>query len=323
MNARPDRPYCLVTITDDEFSIATEVLLYSFLKHNSWFAGDLIVIEDGLSTSARARIEALGAVRFAKPDLRLQRQTQALCSRAPELATVYKRFYSFETFRLGDYRRVVYLDSDIYCAGSIEPLFLSSEPLLACPDGFTYGDRIRASLAGTEAGPPTPQSRYGHPFSASFNAGVLSVGPPLLGEEQYLALLDMLDFDTWRALGPSKFTDQMILNVVFEDRFCPLAAIYNYMIFIEEYQKICEGVAAADARLVHFAGPIKPWNEYDPIALLQRAPQFARFIDAWRELLHEARNTRPPAALSAAYRRQKAWIEAFNRAPLTPTGRLY
>lgn len=322
MTVRPNPPYCLVTITDDQFSIATEVLLYSFLKYNSWFEGDLLVIEDGLSPEARQRLGRLGPLTFVAPDPRLRRQTQALCAGAPELQDVYKRFYSFEVFRLTDYRRVVYLDSDIYCAGSVEDLFLRSEPLLACPDGFTYGDRIIAALASKDAA-PAPQSRYGRSFVASFNAGVLSVGPPLLGDETYDALLAMLDVDTWRAFGPSKFTDQMALNIHFENRFDELPAIYNYMLFIEAYQRICEPFSASDARLVHFAGPIKPWNEYDPVALLQRAPQFGRFIDVWRELLYQARATGCDEAVLDRYQRQKAWIEAFNRAPLHATGRLY
>ncbi len=323
MSIKPEPPYCLVTITDEEFSIATEVLLYSFLKFNSWFQGDLIVVEDGLPGHARDSLARLGSVQFCAPDRRLQQQIATLCARVPKLKNVYKRFYSFEVFRMTGYRRAVYVDSDVYCAGPVDALFTSSEPLLACPDGFTYGDRIMGVLSDARNGPPAPQVRYGRRFGRSFNAGVLSVGPPLLGEESYAALLRMLSFETWQALGPSKFTDQMALNIVFEDRFSPLAAIYNYMIFIEEYQKSCEGICSADARLVHFAGPLKPWNEYDPVALLEQAPQFARFIDVWRELLREVRATRSLAELSSTYHRQKDWIETFNRNPLLPKGRLY
>lgn len=323
MSGQPKLPFCFVTITDDAFSIASEVLIYSFLKYNSWFAGDLIVIEDGLSEHARSRLAKLGAVTFLTPDPRLRRQTEALCASVPALQTIFRRFYSFEVFRLTGYRRVVYLDSDIYCAGNVEALFTRSEPLLACPDGFTYGDRVRALLSDGKEEAPAPQDRYGRSFEASFNAGVLSIGPSLLGEETYAALLAMLDTATWQALGPSKFTDQMVLNIHFANRFCPLEAIYNYMMFIEGYQNICERVCSADARLVHFAGPIKPWNEYDPVALLQRAPQYVKFIDVWRELLHDLRTMRSPTELLSEYQRQKAWIEAFNRDPLTSTGRLY
>jgi len=322
MDQTPDAPYCLVTISDAAFSIATEVLLYSFLKYNPWFQGDLIVIADGLPAAHRARLARLGPVTFLPPDPHLKDKTRALSAKLPELQEVYRRFYSFEVFRLSDYRRVVYLDSDIYCAGDIAHLFTSAEPLLACPDGFTYGDRILARLAAAEGKKTVPTPRYGRPFETSFNAGVLSIGPEVLGEATYQGLLKMLDSDAWSALGPSKFTDQMALNLTFADRFAPLEGIYNYMIFLEEYQKCLENISFSDARLVHFAGSIKPWNLYDPEELLARAPQFMKFFDVWRELLNEARAAPPLEAMADGYRRQKAWIDAYNRDPLKPRGRL-
>jgi lipopolysaccharide biosynthesis glycosyltransferase len=322
MSAELPQPYGLVTITDRDFVVGTEVLLYSFLKYNPWFAGDLIVIEQGLPEDHRDRLQRLAPMRLVRPDPRLEDRTRALRARLPGLDGIYKRFCSFEVFRLAGYRRVVYLDSDICCVGDVSALFAADAPLCACPDGFTYGDRIRAALAEDEGRKTTPTVRYGRPFEASFNAGVISVGPELLGEETYGGLLDLLDYDAWRALGASKFTDQMALNVHFEGRFAPLEAVYNYMIFLEGYQRCWERVGFADARLLHFAGTIKPWHDYDPHELVERAPQFIKFIDVWRELLQEARAGDRTADMAAAYRRQKSWIEAYNAAPLTPRGRI-
>ena len=323
MGQAPEPPYCLVTITDAAFSIATEVLLYSFLKYNPWFKGDVIVIQDDLPEANRTQLRRVAPVRFREPDPRLRQRAKALSARLPDLPGVFQRFYSFEVFRLGGYARAVYLDSDICCVGDVSALFAGDAPLRACPDGFTYADRIRAELIGGDGESPAPSIRYGRHFEASFNAGVVSIGADLLREETYGELLGMLDYDAWVALGASKFTDQMALNIQFANRFTPLEAIYNYMIFLEDYQKCLEGICFADARLLHFAGALKPWNDYDPRELAERAPQVIKFIDVWRELLDEARATDPQALMSAGYRRQKDRIETFNQAPLKARGRLF
>jgi len=88
-----------------------------------------------------------------------------------------------------------------------------------------------------------------------------------------------------------------------------------------------EDVSLLDARLVHFAGAIKPWNHYPAELLARRAPQFIKFIDVWRELLDEARPAPDPvsrrAQVEARFHRQQAWIEAYNKSGLEPTGRMY
>jgi lipopolysaccharide biosynthesis glycosyltransferase len=204
-------------------------------------------------------------------------------------------------------------------------LFTASEPLLACPDGFAYGDRVRALLS--KEADSEHAERYGSRPNDSFNAGVLSIGDALLGDDVYESLLKLLDHATWKSLGPSKFTDQLVLNVHFQGRYAPLHACFNYMIFLEEYQKCLDHVSLLDARLVHFAGEIKPWNCYDPEQLISSAPQFIKFIDVWRELLDEARNGTEPGhnlvQMKERYQRQKNWIRKHNEEGIEPLGRLY
>jgi lipopolysaccharide biosynthesis glycosyltransferase len=323
MNAK--KKNCLVTISDSEFCIASEVLLYSFLKYNPEFDGDILIITDDPDTDFRARLAAIFPVRFITPDPRLQAAVDLLQSHEPRLTDIYRRLFSLELFRLTGYERVVYLDSDIYCSGDISELFTRPEPLLACPDGFTFGDRIRAMLSEEEN--PTPSERYGKPYTQTFNAGVLSIGQALLNSDTYLQLLGVLDPAHWQGLGQSKFTDQMALNVFFNGQFTPIHSRFNYVIFLEEYQKCVENVSLLDARLVHFAGDIKPWNQYPPERLARRAPQFIKFIDIWRELLDEARHPVDVASsrtrVEERFHRQREWIEGYNQNAIEPTGRLY
>lgn len=317
---------CLVTISDAQFSIATEVLLYSFHKYNPDFDGDVIVISDQLPQKHRERLQAISPVRFVEPDCQLRDAVERLQGEVPRLSDIYRRLFSLDIFRLSEYDRVVYLDSDIYCAGDISALFSRSEPLLACPDGFTYGDWIEDAL-GDRCGKPAASVRYGRVFSQSFNAGVLSIGPPVLGKSCYEALLEWLQPKRWHSMAGDKFSDQLLLNIHFDGAFTPLEACYNYMVFLEGYQKCCDTVSFLDARLVHFAGALKPWLDYDMELLARRAPQFIKFFDAWRELLEEARCTADPASRIEVtrdrYQRQKQWIAQYNSAPIESIGRLY
>ena len=299
--------------------------MYSFRKYNPGFEGDVLVISDDLPDDHRRRLEAVCPIQLVAPDPRLREAVNALQTHEPRLEGIYRRLFSLEIFRLSQYQRVVYLDSDIYCSGDVSALFESSADFLACPDGFTYGDRIRARL---EQGSGVEYSeRYGKRFSHTFNAGVLSLGARWLGDDTYQALLGLLDHKKWQSYGPSKFTDQMALNLFFDGEFTELEAKYNYMLFLEEYQKILEPVSLLDARLVHFAGVIKPWNIYPPEQLVKRAPQFIKFIDVWRELLDEARAGGSPAketsVISQRFERQQEWIRAYNAEALEPGGRLY
>lgn len=301
------------------------MLLYSFHKYNPGFEGDVLVITDDLPEEHRSRLEDVSPVRFEAPDPRLREAVSELQTHEPRLEGIYRRLFSLEVFRLARYERVVYLDSDIYCSGNISPLFQTSHDFMACPDGFTYGDRIRTILDPETSSENS--ERYGKRFDQTFNAGVLSVGSRFLGDETYRALLGLLEHSQWKNYGPSKFTDQMALNLFFDGQFTPLEAKYNYMLFLEEYQKCLEPVSLLEACLVHFAGVIKPWNVYDPQQLALRAPQFIKFMDVWLELLDEARADHSPGSrnerIRQRFERQKKWIKAYNQDQIEPKGRLY
>lgn len=320
MNAAYPRT-CLITISDSEFSIGTEVLLYSFHKYNPEFKGDVVVICEDLPQQDRQRISSVSAVRFEAPNERLRESVERLREHEPRLNDIYRRLFSLEAFRLSEYDRVVYLDSDMYCMGDISHLFTANDPFLACADGFTYADRIEARL--NEGASGDFRERYGKRMSASFNAGVMSIGPRALGDSIYDDLLDWLRPERWKSMGPGKFTDQMLLNIHFDGEFTCLDACDNYMVFLEGYQKIAEGAGYNDARLVHFAGSLKPWFRYDPVMLARRAPQCFKAFDAWRELLEEARGPVGAEENRKRFRAHQQWIESYNNDPIKPLGRVY
>ena len=57
MTSPPPRSgHCLLTITDDGFVDGTEMLVFSFLRHNPWFQGRILVLVGGtLGEASKAR----------------------------------------------------------------------------------------------------------------------------------------------------------------------------------------------------------------------------------------------------------------------------
>lgn len=286
--------YCLATVTSDSFCIGTEVLLFSFLKYNTWFAGDIVIIIADLSAESRRRLRAIYPVTFLSASEVLVQKTKELVARIERLRDIWLRFYSLEAFNLPDYQRVVYLDSDLHCAGDLRDLFTGEHVIAACLDGFSYEQRARPLVEQAGLSLPVTESRYGKIFETSINSGVLSISPPALDQGDYTAMVAMLDYDVWIDLDGTGFTDQTIINRHFEGRFTILSSRYNYVIFLEEYLKYVDGVGFHEATLIHFAGRIKPWNEYAERDLRKKAARYIKYIEEWRELHAELRHRGDP-----------------------------
>lgn len=315
--------YCIATISCDRFCVGTEVLLWSLLKYNPWFAGDINIVIADLSEESRERLRAIYPVNFVPAGDRLARKTEELASRIARLRDLRLRFYSLEAFNMTGYQRVVYFDSDTYCAGDVKNLFTGEHVLAACLDGFSYEQRALPLLDQAGLSLPITESRYGKTFTESFNAGVLAISAPALSERNYEALVAMLDYDTWVELGSSSFTDQVILNRHFEGQFTTLSSRYNYMVFLEEYLKHIDGVGFHDAAVVHFAGRIKPWNDYLTGEILEKAPHYLKYIEIWRELHADLRNKDDAGYRARKILDQYAWTEDAADLELAVQGRIY
>ncbi len=152
--------------------------------------------------------------------------------------------------------RVLYLDSDTLCVGELAGLFkedLAGCALAAAPDAYNTTVGHGSGIPGQDpaAGPDVLSRPY-------FNSGVL-----------------LIDTARWRRLeitrrcleyvqahaGELRFPDQDALNLVLDDRWHRLSPIWNEM---ESYRLEEPGRSVSEARILHFAGPIKPWIEEFP-----------------------------------------------------------
>jgi hypothetical protein len=272
--------HCLLTITDDGFIDGTEMLVFSFLRHNPWFEGRILVLAGGpLGEASKARLRALANIEFIAPGADLDARVASLTQAIPALKRAGPRFASLEAFGLIDFERVVYIDSDAFVTGDLSPLFFDHRPLLASPDGSRY-DELLGDLDGARE---ANRQRYGVALSACFNSGVLSIGGDCLQRHVRDALVASIDPDFWRGVETVGWTDQLILNRHFAGRATLLDGRWNYMPILEAKIRRAHRLHCFDARIVHMAGRCKPW-ETPPDDLFEQAPGLAKFYELWRQL---------------------------------------
>lgn len=272
--------HCLLTITDDGFIDGTEMLVFSFLRHNPWFEGRILVLAGGpLGEASKARLRALANIEIIAPGADLDARVASLTQAIPALKRAGPRFASLEAFGLVDFERVVYIDSDAFVTGDLSPLFFDHRPLLASPDGSRY-DELLGDLDGARE---ANRQRYGVALSACFNSGVLSIGGDCLQRHVRDALVASIDPDFWRGVETVGWTDQLILNRHFAGRATLLDGRWNYMPILEAKIRRAHRLHCFDARIVHMAGRCKPW-ETPADDLFEQAPGLAKFYELWRQL---------------------------------------
>ncbi|GAA2356028.1 glycosyl transferase family 8 [Catellatospora methionotrophica] len=170
--------------------------------------------------------------------------------------------------------RLLYLDSDIHVCGDLSPLWqvpLDGVPLAAVRDAF--GDRFDAFGGIPGSGPE-------HPADAPyFNSGVMLMNLAHWRATQVTErCLDYLAANADRL----RFPDQDALNLVAYQRWLRLPPRWNNMasFLLEPMDEAQRG--EQDVRVMHFAGPRKPWTEgFRPGFRLQRHHTLAARVAAF------------------------------------------
>ncbi|OHU89145.1 MULTISPECIES: glycosyltransferase family 8 protein [Pseudoalteromonas] len=284
------KAYCLATVTCDNFALGTEVLIYSFLKYNPWFDGDIVVFIDHLSSANKARLSAHYPVKFIKRSEQIENATNRLRKHLPTLrADLHLRLLSLEILRLRDYEKLVFLDSDGMCCNNIKEVFDSPNDFLAARDGFAYEHRANELLKKTPFDALTiPQSYGQNNLIHTFNSGFMAISSAYLTDEHYQGVVSLIDdLSLWKDFGSKGFTDQMLLNIYFQHKVTLVDGRYNFMPFIEQYIHQLDKLTLLDAKFIHFAGVIKPWFNYDDSEILELAPHYLKYLHLWRDVWTE------------------------------------
>ena len=303
---------CLATAVTDSFVPGAVVMLGSFRDHHPGFAGDVVVLHDGLSEASRTVLAAVaGRVRF-------EPIRHALTDRAARLAAAYPgrvrprgAFHVIDAFRLDGYHKVLFYDSDVLFQGPVGELFDRDEALLCCGDRPCLMGRVRDAethrpleRGAADAGRPV--------LERTFNSGFLLIDASCIGERVYADLLALMAPETWRGLATG-LGGQDVLNRCFAGRQTLVGWTYNYFVAAAAAIRVRTGLDAGRAKALHFEGSVKPWapdtmlrwarGETRP-AHRQSGALFRRWYDAYTDVLARThlREARPELAKETAGR---------------------
>jgi lipopolysaccharide biosynthesis glycosyltransferase len=160
-----------------------------------------------------------------------------------------------------DIGRIVYLDSDVLCVGSLAPLIgwdLRGKPLGAVRDAFTRRIVDSGGMPGIQAGVHDPQAHY-------FNSGVLVIDAPAWRAADLTgACLSYLQ----KHATELRFPDQDALNYVAYGNWLRLPKEYNHQMAWRLETEA--GARLTDAVVLHPVGLSKPWSKRFPPGDLKR-----------------------------------------------------
>lgn len=268
---------CVATVTTDSFIVGTLVTLYSFLKNNSWFKGEIVIICNNLSAQNHEYLKLVyKKIVFLKAGEKLIERVDEITKVFPEFSGKQARFYSLEIFRLRDYKRVLFLDSDLLFRSSIAGLFELKHPFIACGDGAFYAGRGRRWGSGIE---DEEEIRV---LYDTFNSGFFLVDASLLTDEVYKGLLALVDSRIYKTPN-MKLTDQVVLNLYFAGRQHIVSGAYNYLLVHRDSIFEREKIALPEARVLHFNGRQKPWMTEEVLKYGLRDAGFVRACSFWFE----------------------------------------
>ena len=295
----PTSDVCLVTVATESFVPGTRVLLGSFLKQHPRFAGDVVVLHDGLSQAAQDVLAAASArVRFEPVSTALKDRLAHLRATHPAFARGLGYLYSLEAFRLRGYRKVLFYDSDVLVRAPLDELFDTDDLLLCCPDHVTLaGGRRNARTfeplpAADPASVPT--------LADTFNSGFLLFDGRLADGSCYADLLAMVVPETWP--GPdAPHRDQFLLNRYFAGRHTLVSSTYNYLLASTAAIRAREHLLPERAKVVHFNQPVKPWTPNAMLRWTWANPTYAptRYFALWSAARDEMTADVPAASRPA------------------------
>ena len=240
----------LITVDDNYIDVATK-MLYSLKLYNNRLI--IHVIYDNLSSSSiymlkefikENNIGELKLYKFDSSKFNLQVVMTKYITK-----TCYFRLYS--PYIIKDVDRLLYLDPDIVCQGSIEELYntdLGKDILGGCPNMLRAGyEEYRRKMLRTIDLPP---------YAEYINSGVL-----LIDMKKFRDFISQEELTKFLEEKSSlyEFQDQDTINKVFYNKIKILDNNYNYQINATDRWK-----TDIKKTLIHYSEIKKPWkNDYD------------------------------------------------------------
>ena len=270
----------LVTVTDSKYLQGTIVLLYSFLKNNPEYNGDIIVIESDLTYDEKSKLMRFPKLHIEQPSEMLLKQISILANYWEVAKVKQKQFFSLEAFRFSSYSKLLFLDSDMLCIGNVMDLFRMNHefPLVAVSDILEHKNQLRDKLTFLPCS--KNQQMKDRSYFKSFNSGFILIDRSKLQDSCYLELVKHMNPIIF-SKNKTRLSDQFLLNHYFHNNVNFVSSGYNYLLNINShpFQDIKEIKNNSDIRMVHYLEMIKPWAT---------TIEDQSFISLWKEYYNEA-----------------------------------
>jgi lipopolysaccharide biosynthesis glycosyltransferase len=262
--------YALCIITNDAYSDGVCVDILSFLKHNKWFDGDIVVIDYGfLSDNVKRKIMAMyDKVKFKVANderyQQLHKNVEALKEALPISIYAFPYIYKIEAFGLEGYDRVVFFDSDLVVFGDVKYLFDNPYDFAVSMDSNDKDDVFDMS------------ERWRNPGDF-INSGVISIKNP--SKEMFDELFDItLSFRRGSIYQGLTYEQDCISTFLDRKKVRIIPFTYNF----PQIEFIYRGITLTTQKIVHYYGPYKPWIREDP-----RADYINHFYNEYLEEVHK------------------------------------
>ena len=241
--------YALCLITNTLYSNGVCVGIYSFLEHNKWFDGDIVIIDYGfIDEPAKKKMLAMyDKLYFKKAD---DPRYEVMWNKVNELQKneirsiyAFPYIYKIEAFGLEGYDRVVFFDSDLLVFDDVKYLFENDYDFAVSRD--LWEDNYTLPEAWRNPGD-------------LINSGVMSIKSPSkqMFDEVMNEALNFEKDDIYLGLcyeqdSICKFLDKKTVRLLsFDYNFPQVLFVYN-------------GIKLTTQKIVHYYGPFKPWNQTD------------------------------------------------------------
>ena len=197
----------LSTICNDDFIDGARVMIYSFLRHNSWFKGKIIVYHNDefspLSNENMSSINELyDNVEFKHVDPTIYKNLIGIFIKGnKQQRRLVPSLFTFEVFEdIKYYDKMLYLDSDMVVLSDISEIFNLKQDLVVTPDA----------------------GEYIHRNYETFNGGFLFLNNSISSNEYRKKLISHSE-----GMKSMQLADQTIMNSFFQEGLPMLSIDYN------------------------------------------------------------------------------------------------
>lgn len=245
------KPLHIAFGVDSNYFLGMGVAMVSVLENNRGQALVFHVLTPSISDENAARLRQLEArygteIKVHIIDSSIFDEFAVFPSFSQYSAAIFSRLLIAGTLQ-GVVDKVLYLDADIICQGSVAELM-----------AIDIDDVVVAAVGDVGSIAETQIATLQLAHQRYFNSGVL-----------YINVDNWMASDVWHSavkaiLGASKkfsFPDQDALNIVLDGRAKIMSSRFNWM--YDLFGEISSGKKIdRDALFVHFVGRLKPWNDW-------------------------------------------------------------